>query len=66
MIELIDDLPRNVVGISVTGRVTQDECRDILVPAITKSERWRDNDPSLLRARLAVSGIGVGRSRSRL
>ena len=43
MIELIDDLPRNVVGISVTGRVTKDECRDILVPAIAKSLRWRDN-----------------------
>jgi len=43
MIELIEDLPRNVVGISVTGRVTQDECRDILMPAIAKSLRWRDN-----------------------
>ncbi len=42
MIELIDGLPRNVVGISVTGRVTQDECRDILMPAIAKSLRWRD------------------------
>ncbi len=42
MIELIEDLPRNVVGISVTGRVTKDECREILVPAIAKSLRWRD------------------------
>jgi hypothetical protein len=42
MIELIDDLPRNVVGISVTGRVTKDECREILAPAITKSLRWRE------------------------
>jgi hypothetical protein len=42
MIELIEDLPRNVVGISVKGRVTQEECRDILAPAIAKSLRWRD------------------------
>ena len=43
MIELIDGLPRNVVGISVTGRVTKDECREILMPAIARSLRWRDN-----------------------
>ena len=42
MIELIDGLPRNVVGISVTGRVTKDECREILMPAIASSLRWRD------------------------
>jgi SpoIIAA-like len=42
MIELINDLPRNVVGISVRGRVTKDECREILAPAIAKSLRWRD------------------------
>lgn len=42
MIELIDDLPRNVVGISVRGRVTKDECREILAPAIARSLRWRD------------------------
>jgi SpoIIAA-like len=42
MIELIDDLPRNVVGIAVKGRVTQQECRDILAPAIARSLRWRD------------------------
>ena len=43
MIELIDGLPNNVVGISVTGRVTKEECRDILAPAVQKSLRWRDN-----------------------
>ncbi len=42
MIELIEELPTNVVGISVTGRVTDQECREILVPAIAKSLRWRD------------------------
>jgi stage II sporulation SpoAA-like protein len=43
MIELIEDLPRNVVGIAVKGRVTKQECRDILAPAIARSLRWRDN-----------------------
>jgi hypothetical protein len=42
MIELIEDLPRNVVGIAVRGRVTTAECREILTPAIEKSLRWRD------------------------
>jgi hypothetical protein len=43
MIELIEGLPNNIVGISVTGRVTKEECRDILAPAVQKSLRWRDN-----------------------
>ncbi|MBV8736857.1 MAG: STAS/SEC14 domain-containing protein, partial [Alphaproteobacteria bacterium] len=42
MIELIDGLPRNVVGIAVKGRVTQAECRDILMPAIARALRWRE------------------------
>ena len=42
MIELVDGLPRNVVGISVKGRVTKDECREILVPAIARSLHRRD------------------------
>jgi SpoIIAA-like len=42
MIELIEDLPRNVVGISVRGRVTKQECREILTPAMQRSLKWRD------------------------
>ncbi|MBV8736855.1 MAG: STAS/SEC14 domain-containing protein [Alphaproteobacteria bacterium] len=42
MIELLEDLPRNVVGISVKGRVTKEECQEILAPAIAKSLKWRD------------------------
>jgi len=42
MIELIEGLPREVVGIAVTGRVTKEECREVLAPAIAKSLRWRD------------------------
>ncbi len=37
MIELIEGLPKNVVGIFVKGRVTQQECRDILRPAVANS-----------------------------
>jgi SpoIIAA-like len=43
MIELIDGLPRHIVGIRVTGRVTKDECREVLAPAIAKSLRWRES-----------------------
>ncbi|MGC2525588.1 MAG: STAS/SEC14 domain-containing protein, partial [Stellaceae bacterium] len=42
MIELLDGFPKNVVGISVKGRVTARECREILTPAVQKSLRWRD------------------------
>ena len=42
MIELIEGLPKNVVGISVRGRVTRQECHDILTPAVEKSLKWRD------------------------
>src|ERR1700756_722645 len=42
MIDLIEDLPRHVVGIAVKGRVTKEECRAVLAPAIEKSLRWRD------------------------
>ncbi len=39
MIQLIEGLPRNVVGIVVTGRVTKEDCRDVLAPAMEKSLR---------------------------
>ena len=42
MIELIEDLPRNVVGISVRGRVTKRECHEILTPAVRESLKWRE------------------------
>lgn len=37
MLELIDGLPGNVVGIAVSGRLTTQECQDVLVPAMQKS-----------------------------
>src|SRR5499427_959225 len=37
MLELIDGLPGNVVGIAVSGRLTKQDCEDLLVPAMQKS-----------------------------
>ena len=34
MLELIEGLPGNVVGIAVSGRLTMQDCQDVLVPAI--------------------------------
>jgi hypothetical protein len=37
MIEIVEGLPRNVVGFAVSGRLTMDDCREVLVPAMAKS-----------------------------
>jgi hypothetical protein len=37
MIELINDLPDNVVGIVARGRVTNEECDNVLRPAMERS-----------------------------
>jgi hypothetical protein len=42
MIEIIEGFPRNVVGIAVKGRVTMQDCRDVLMPAMEKSLKWHD------------------------
>src|SRR5215472_4591312 len=42
MLELIEGLPKNVVGIVATGRVTMQDCQDVLVPAITSSRKRHD------------------------
>jgi hypothetical protein len=39
MIEIIKELPDNVVGIVATGRVTNEECDDVLRPAMEASLR---------------------------
>ncbi len=41
MIEIIEGLPDNVVGIIVRGRVTRSDCLDVLAPAIARSCAWR-------------------------
>src|SRR5215831_13972736 len=37
MLELIGGLPGNVVGIAVSGRLTKQDCEDLLIPAMQKS-----------------------------
>ena len=42
MIEIIEGLPNNVVGIAVTGRVTKKDCYDVLMPAMEDSLKGHD------------------------
>src|SRR5215472_12769674 len=42
MLELIEGLPKNVVGIVATGGVTMQDCQEVLVPAIKSSRRRHD------------------------
>jgi stage II sporulation SpoAA-like protein len=42
MLELIEGLPGNIVGITVSGRLTRQDCDDVLIPAIAKSLRRHD------------------------
>jgi SpoIIAA-like len=42
MLELIGGLPKNVVGISVTGRLTLQDCCAVLMPAMQKSLKYHD------------------------
>jgi SpoIIAA-like len=42
MLELIEGLPKNVVGIVATGRVTMQDCQEVLVPAIKRTRKRHD------------------------
>lgn len=42
MIEIVEGLPRNVVGFAVSGRLTMDDCREVLVPAVKESLKRHD------------------------
>ena len=42
MLELIEGLPKNVVGIVAKGKVTMQDCQEVLVPAIKSSRRRHD------------------------
>ncbi len=42
MLELIEGLPGYIVGIAVSGRLTRQDCEDILVPAMAKSLKRHD------------------------
>ncbi|MGC2203700.1 MAG: STAS/SEC14 domain-containing protein [Stellaceae bacterium] len=37
MLELIEGLPKNVVGIVAKGKVTMQDCQDVLLPAMRRS-----------------------------
>jgi SpoIIAA-like len=40
MIEVIEGLPHNVLGIVATGKVTKWDCSEILIPAVEKAREW--------------------------
>jgi hypothetical protein len=40
VIEIVAGLPKNVVGIAVSGRLTMQDCRDILMPAMKRSLKY--------------------------
>src|SRR5262245_51342026 len=42
MIEIIEGLSNNVVGIAVNGRVTKKDCDDVLMPAMRNSLKRHD------------------------
>ena len=60
MLELIEGLPGYIVGIAVSGRLTRQDCEDILVPAMAKSLKRHRQNSALLRTQLTVSRRGVG------
>lgn len=40
MIEVIEGLPDNVLGIVVKGRVTRHDCSEVLIPAFERAREW--------------------------
>jgi len=42
VIELVGGLPKNVVGISVKGKLTIQDCRAVLMPAMKRSLKYHD------------------------
>jgi SpoIIAA-like len=40
VIEIVGGLPKNVVGISVKGRLTMQDCRAVLMPAMKRSLKY--------------------------
>src|SRR6266478_4299458 len=40
MIEIVEGLPHNVLGIVVKGRVTKRDCADVLLPALDRAREW--------------------------
>ena len=42
MLELIGGFPKNVVGISVKGKLTMQDCRTVLMPAMKRSLKYHE------------------------
>jgi hypothetical protein len=40
MIEIVEGLPDNVVGLVVKGRLTKGDCAEILLPRLRKAREW--------------------------
>jgi hypothetical protein len=40
MIEIVEGLPDNVVGLVVKGRLTRNDCAEILLPRLQKAREW--------------------------
>ena len=40
MIEIVEGLPDNVLGVVVKGRVTKKDCSDVFLPALEKALQW--------------------------
>ena len=58
MIEIIEGLPDNVVGLVAKGRVTKKDCIDVLVPAIDKALEWHHRLRLYYEIRTRFPGAG--------
>ncbi len=65
MIELIKELPDNVIGIVARGRVTNEECDHVLRPAMEASLKRHDKLRFYYEIGMPVSRRRLGRSRHR-
>jgi hypothetical protein len=60
MIQILKDLPDNVLGVLVRGRVTNEECRKVLRPAIELSLKKYDNARLYYEIACRFPGAGWG------
>jgi hypothetical protein len=58
MIELVEGLPDNVVGIIAKGRITKNDCADILLPAIDRALEWHHRLRLYYEIRARYPGAG--------
>ncbi|HTV89379.1 MAG TPA: STAS/SEC14 domain-containing protein [Stellaceae bacterium] len=58
MIELIEGLPDNVIGIVAKGRITKSDCADVLLPAIDRALEWHHKLRLFYEIRSRYPGAG--------